>query len=461
MGPSAPSSATVADIGGALTRSSCPVPGPTPGPTTECDLAADRNAARGAYHALVAPGPPDTPFGDGPPGEGPFGDGNPFQGLPIFGDLAKLFQQQGPMSWDAARQLGVSIATGGTPEANVDPVERITIEQLARVAELHVANATGLDTSTTGHGLTIVPVTRSQWTQRTLDAYRPLFEELAGSLHQESPPPIETDPSDPLGWMAPLMQMIGPMMLGMTAGSMVGHLARRSLGQYDLPIPRPPSDELLIVPANIDEFGEQWSLPLDDLRLWVCLHDVTHHAVLGIPHVRARLDSLLHRYLAGFQASSVSLEERFGALDVDDPRELSDLESLFGDPEALLGAIRTPEQQELLPQLAALVAVLVGYVDHVMDHSGTGLIGSYAMVTEALRRRRVEADTSDRFVEQLFGLELSRDQYDRGEAFVSGVLDRSGEAGLARLWADERHLPTPAEVDAPGLWLARIDLPEE
>jgi putative hydrolase len=398
----------------------------------------------------VTSGPPDNPFGDS----------NPFQGLPIFGDLAKLFQQQGPMSWDAARQLALSIATGGSPESNVDPVERITIEQLARVSELHVANATGLDTSTTGSGLTVLPVTRSQWTISTLDAYRPLFEELAGSLQQPAQTPPEVDPADPLGWMAPLMQMIGPMMLGMTAGSMVGHLARRSLGQYDLPIPRPPSDELLIVPANIDEFGEQWSLPVDDLRLWVCLHDVTHHALLGVPHVRDRLDSLLHRYLAGFEASSSTLEDRFGELDIGDPSQLTDLESLFGDPEALLGAIRTPEQRELLPQLEALVAVLVGYVDHVMDEVGAGLVGSYAMVTEALRRRRVEADASDRFVEQLFGLELSRAQYDRGEAFVRGVLERAGAAGLARLWADERALPTPAEVDAPGLWLARIDLPE-
>jgi putative hydrolase len=397
----------------------------------------------------------------GPP-ENPFGDGNPFQGLPIFGDLARLFQNQGAMSWDAARQLALSIANGGVTEPNVDPLERIKIEQLARVAELQVANATGLDTSITGHGLTVVPVTRAQWAQRTLDAFRPLFEELAGSLHQtpgEAEPSTDVDPADPLGWMAPLMQMIGPMMLGMTAGSMVGHLARRSLGQYDLPVPRPPSDELLIVPANIDEFGDEWSLPSDDLRLWVCLHDVTHHAVLGVAHVRQRLDSLLHRYLAGFEAAGNSLEERFSALDITNPGDLSDLESLFGEPETLLGAIQTPQQRELLPQLQALVASIAGYVDHVMDEVGTGLISSYGMVTEALRRRRAEADTSDRFVQQLFGLELSRQQYDRGEAFVEGILDRSGASGLSRLWESERNLPTPAEVDAPGLWLARIDLP--
>ena len=100
----------------------------------------------------------------GGPGDDPFGDDNPFKGMPIFGDLAKLFQQQGPVNWDAARQLALSISTGDstTSEPNVDPLERIKIEQLARVADLQVANATGLSTSITGRGVTIVPVTRTQ-----------------------------------------------------------------------------------------------------------------------------------------------------------------------------------------------------------------------------------------------------------------------------------------------------------
>ena len=79
------------------------------------------------------------------------------------------------------------------------------------------------------------------------------------------------------------MQAFSPVMLGMTAGSMLGHLAKRSFGQYDLPIPRPPGDELMIVLANLDEFGREWSLPEDDLRLWVCVHEVAHHAVLVAP----------------------------------------------------------------------------------------------------------------------------------------------------------------------------------
>jgi putative hydrolase len=256
------------------------------------------------------------------------------------------------------------------------------------------------------------------------------------------------------------MQMLGPMMLGMTAGSMLGHLARRSFGQYDLPIPRPPSDELMVVVPNIDAFGSEWSLPPDDLKLWVCVHEVAHHAVLSVPHVRARLDSLLTSYVGGFEPDPSSLEERLGSVELSDPSSLSGLQEALGDPEVLLGAIRSPAQLHLLPQLEALVATIVGYVDHVMDSVGSGLIGSYGMLTEALRRRRVTADPSDRFVERLLGLELTQAAYDRGAAFVSGIVEREGSTALERLWQSDRELPTPAEVDAPGLWLARIDLPD-
>jgi putative hydrolase len=400
----------------------------------------------------------------GPPDQNPFGDGDPFKGMPLFGDLARLFQQQGPVAWEAAKQLALSIATNGEPEPNVDPVERMAIEQLARVAELQVANTTGLTVSPTGSGITILPVTRSQWALQTLEAYRPLFEELAASLDDDRPDVVDGLPddlgdADPMAWMAPLMEMLGPMMLGMTAGSMVGHLARRAFGQYDLPIPRPPSDQLLIVPATLDEFGQAWSLPSDDLRLWVCLSEVAHHAVLNVPHVRDRISSLLHGYLSGFEGGGGGLDDRLGSLELSDASQLADLQSMFGDPEVLLGAIQSPRQRELLPQLEALVTTVAGYVDHVMDQVGSGLIASYPMLTEALRRHRVETDPSDRFVERLFGLELTQSQYDRGERFVQGVVERAGTSGLARLWDDEAHLPTPAEVDAPGLWLARIDLP--
>ncbi len=394
--------------------------------------------------------------------------------MPFLGDLARLIQQQGPISWDAARQLAHSIATSGSSEPNVDPLERIRFEQLARVADLQVANATGLVPSATGRGVNVVPVTRTQWVAATLDAYRPLFERLAGSLGGPAAataaatghPSAEVDPfEDPMGdptaaWLGNVMSFLSPMMMGMAAGSMVGHLGTRSFGQYDLPIPRPPGDDLLVVVPTVESFGREWSLDADDLRLWVCLHEVTHHAVLGVPHVRARLESLISTYVAGFRTDPRGLEDRLGDLDPTTMSDLQGMQQLFSDPELLLGAMRSPEQEAVQPRLDALVGVIVGYVDHTMDRIGATLVPTYGMVTEAVRRRRVEAGEADRFVEQLFGLQLTQDRYDRGAAFVDGVVERAGEDALERLWRTEAELPTPAELDAPGLWLARIDLPE-
>lgn len=404
---------------------------------------------------------------------------NPFEGMPIFGDLAKMFQNQGPVNWDIARQIGVYMAAEGRSEANVEPLERIRLEELARVAELHIAEKTGLATSITGRSVSIRATTRAEWAALALEAWRPLFERLAESLGRGSlSGPAAGDLGDLSGLFGPgatddagddagsgdlgpeallgnMMQVMAPAILGMQLGLMVGHLARRALGPYDLPIPRPPSDELIVVPANLDQFATDWSLPPDDVRLWVCLDAIAHHAVLGRPHVRARLETLLNDYAGGFQPDPDAMS---GKLERLDPSDQSSWEDVFGDPDALLGSMESPHQREIKPQLEALTVTIEGYVDWVLDEVGGRLIGSYGPLSEALRRRRVEANSGDRFVERLFGLELSQKQYDRGEAFVRGVVERAGEAGLARLWHSERELPTPPEVDAPGLWLARIDI---
>lgn len=393
---------------------------------------------------------------------GPFEGG--FEGLPLFGDLAKLFSSQGPVNWDVARQVASWMSVEGKPEANVDPLVRIRVEELARVAELHVADATGLATASAGRSVSVRVVGRAEWARDSLDAYRPLFERLASSMGQMNVPPedlVDEEDAEGMEAMADLLgnfgQVLAPMMLGMQSGLMVGHLARRCLGQYDLPIPRPGRDELLLVAPNVDGFAKDWSLTEDDVRLWVCLDLITHHAVLTRPHVQERLQQLLFDYAGGFHADPSALESQLGELD---PTDQASMERIFGNPDTLLGAIQTDDQRRLQPQLEALVAAVEGYVDVIMDRVGGKLIGSYNALTEALRRRRLERNDGDAFVERLFGLELTQRQYDRGSAFVEGIVERAGDEGLVRLWASAKELPTPAEVDAPGLWWERINLPD-
>ena len=382
----------------------------------------------------------------------PGGD-NPFEGLPMFRDLARLFAGQGPVNWDIARQIAVWTATEGEAEPNVDPVERIHLEELLRVADLHVSNATGLSTSVSGGLLSAAPTTRSDWALQTLQAWRPFLERLATAVaaagESEGTGP---DPATQL--LGDLGRVVGPVLLGMQSGYMVGHLGKRALGQYDLPLPRGTSDQLLLVPANITAFAREWSIPDDDLRLWILLEELTHHAVLGRPHVRARLEALVDDYVSRFEIDGNALEGSFADIDPTDPSSFAKALS----PETLLGIMQTPGQREVAVRIETLLAALAGYVDHVLDTVGHGLVGSHGRISEALRRRRVESSEGTRFAERLLGLQLGPAQYEKGQAFVVGVVERAGEEGLARLWHSEKELPTPAELEAPGLWLARIDL---
>jgi len=277
-----------------------------------------------------------------------------------------------------------------------------------------------------------------------------LFERLASALGSAAQPVEEPETVDEsAALLGPLFALMSPMLLGMSAGTMVGHLAQTSFGQYDLPIPRPPSGELLVVAPTIEHFADEWSLPHDDVRLWVCVQELTMHAVLSVPHIRAQLDELVGAFVGAFRPDTRALEERLSDFDPTSTG-MGDLQRAFGDPEMLLGAMQTPEQHAVRPRLDALVALVVGFADYTVDQVAARLLGSSGRITEAVRRRRLEADQADRFVERLLGLSITAAQVERGSTFVSGVIERAGLDGLARLWESARQSPTPNELDALG-----------
>ncbi|MEX0767718.1 MAG: zinc-dependent metalloprotease [Microthrixaceae bacterium] len=405
------------------------------------------------------------------------GEDNPFESMNFFlQDLSKMFSGSSAGSWDTALQLAGAIATEGQPEPNVDPSDRLAIEQLARVAELHVGEVTGRSVE---HTVRIEALNRTQWAKRFLDEERPLLEELSGSIgaalqsqlgaieeegfDQVHPDQMQLPGMPPEALIKQLMAMMGPMLLGMMAGSTAGHLATRAFGHYELPLPRTAEEPLTLVLRNVDAFADDWSLPREAIRLWVCLSDVAHQHVLTIDHVHAHLDGLLGEYVSAFSQDPAEIERRMRDLGVDEDLggsepELEALQRLAGDPDVLLSAMQSEEQRALMPRIEAVVATVEGYVDWVLDTLGARLIPEYERVTEALRRRRVEAGPASRFVERLFGLELSQSTFDRGSAFIDGIVQRSGTEALSHLWNKETHLPTPAELDAPGLWIARVGI---
>jgi putative hydrolase len=384
---------------------------------------------------------------------------NPFGNIPMFGDLAKALAGQGPLNWDAARQFAQLAATDGASEPNPDPAQRFALADLARIVEPHVLDVTGQDVS----GYQIATTTPGAWSQQALEAYRPLFTELAVSLGKRPSADADADDDDALtdpmmAMMAGLSKMMAPSMLGMAIGSMVGRLGKRAFGQYDLPIPRPESKSVALVPANIDSFAESWSLPRDSMRLWVLVHELTTHAVFSVAHIREGLSDLVRSHVGAFEPDPSAVAEKLTSLDMDTDDPMQALQKTLGDPEILLGAVRSPAQIALQPRLDAAMSAIIGYIDHVVDTVTSRLIGGDARrISEAVRRRRIETAPDDVFVERLLGLHLTRQQVERGRAFIAGVIERGGPTAINALLDKPGSIPTPSELEAPGLWLARLE----
>jgi uncharacterized protein (DUF2342 family) len=381
---------------------------------------------------------------------------DPFSMLPMFGDLAKALAGQGPLNWEAARQFAALSSTGGSSEVNVDPQVRMAFDRLASIAEMHVRDVTGIDAP----GATLELTTPGVWAQRTLDAYRPLFTELAVSLGRPAAQPgdepeVAGDPM--MAMMASLSQMMAPSMMGMAIGSMVGRLATRAFGLYDLPIPRGDTTTLLVVPRSVDAFAESWSLAPDEMRLWVLAQELIGHAVFSHAPVREAITSMVRGHVGAFRPDPGSVAEKLSSLEVDD------------DPmQAVQRACRTPRCCSARPLAGA-------------DRDGAGA------------RRR---DGRGRRLRRLHGRRgrgaadrRRRAAHRRGRAAPAGGGQRRGRvhratagppphpgAGPARevlrrrrrrpgregvlptMFTAEAGLPTPSELDAPGLWLARTEL---
>jgi putative hydrolase len=416
----------------------------------------------------------------------------------ILGDLLQLMggSSSGGGRIDLARTLAQGVASGGEPEGNVDPADRIRFEALAHIAELHVAELTGLPITPTGATIEIAAVAPGAWAWQTVEDWRFLLEAMA-EPSAPSPPaesggadaagnkdatsgggkgtlgyidtsrdistPGDDDPhaafgseDGPADLLARWMATMGPMLAAMQLGSAVGHLARSTMGPYELPIPRKAS-RLLVVPSNAAQFAADWSLDPDEVRLWVLLREVTAHAVLSRPHVDLRMRELLVRVVQGMAEDTAGLVDQLQGFDLTRPEGL---QNLLGDPTALMNLEPSPTRRRAAEDLLAVVAALLGYVEHVLDLAAVRLLGGRGAIAEAWRRRQVDRESSDRAAELMLGLDLGPAQIDRGAAFVRGVFERAGDEGLARLWSSRHTLPTPAEIDAPGLWLERIDLTE-
>lgn len=440
----------------------------------------------------------DTPF---------FGGGDFLRNL--LGDLVRMMPSGAGMQWQLAYQLAGQIASGGKPDANPDPMERIRFEELSAIAELHVAELTGMAVSPSAGSVRLVPASRLEWSRRILEIGTPCS--TVSSRCWRRPRPTRTPAAPPAppangratprrvgallprttsapspasvsrtsgrisaaglgaddldsedgeaGMDALFEQWASAMFPAMTAwqvGSVAGHLSETALGPYEVPLAPAGGNELLVVSANSAKVAADWSLPIDDVRLWLCVHEMAYHAVLARPAASERIASLVVEHAQRVRPDADSISN---LLQQADPTDMSSFARVLGDPSALLQGEASEALQQVRAELDAVMAAVAGYAEHVTSTIAKRLVGNTTPIGEAMRRRRVSRGDGERAAELLFGLRLDQAQVDRGERFVAGVLGRSGEHRLATMWTAAELLPTPAEVDAPGLWLARLDLP--
>lgn len=379
----------------------------------------------------------------------------PFGNIPFLNDMMKAMASQGPLNWELAAQAAAAAARGDTPDTDTDPATRIAYNRLADIADMHVRQVTGLPTGPNDTHTEILTTTRALWAHRTLTDLRPLFTDLAAALTR----PQQGDQGDPMSAMiAQMSAFLFPTLMGITVGSMIGSLAQRAFGQYDLPLARPHTSEILVVAASVESFASDWSIPPDDLRMWVLTHELTSHAVLATPAVTDGLMESVKRHVGSFRPDPAAFMSAMGDIDPSDPAALETLQRTLGDPMTIVGAMRSPEQEALAPFLDARVAAVTGYIDHVVDAVGSRILGNASPIAEAVRRRRLDGRTDADLAEKLLGVSLPRALQRRGAEFVSGVIERAGEDPLRGMLTSAERLPTPNELDAPGLWLARLGI---
>ena len=248
-------------------------------------------------------------------------------------------------------------------------------------------------------------------------------------------------------------------------GVLLGYVSRRVLGQYDVLIPdesapqprsrRRSSRErvaLYFVGPNMVETERRWGFVPEEFALWVAVHEVTHRfQFAGVPWLRERFFGLVRSYLGTTEVDAGGLARRLGTAASRLATGKVPVEERH--PAYLLA---NDEQRGVLNQIQALMAVVEGHGNFVMDAVGERVIPSFRRMRSVFERRREQTNTFQRIVNQILGLEMKLRQYELGQKFCEEVAQREGDAGLAYLWTDPDHLPTLEELREPRRWLDRV-----
>jgi coenzyme F420 biosynthesis associated uncharacterized protein len=256
-------------------------------------------------------------------------------------------------------------------------------------------------------------------------------------------------------------QMFGTLnqkVLSAEVGLLLGYLARKVLGQYDLTLlgrePLGPG-RLYYVEPNIKAAEHTLGLPRDEFRMWLALHETTHAFEFEAhPWLRDHFNAMLERYFGFLREDAVNLRSqglRGLRLYVDRIRSGS------GESGSWLESFMNAEQRALFTQMQATMCIVEGYSNHVMNAVGRELLPNYTMISRRFEQRLQQRSQADRLLAKLTGLDVKMEQYRLGEQFIDRVARERGHSFARRVWDGADYLPTMAEIRQPELWLARID----
>lgn len=350
-----------------------------------------------------------------------------------------------PVDWGFAERVAHRVA-GDEPLAG--SYHRASLERdfaaLTQMAGELVAEFTGLEPAVGSARGRVLD--RQEWVSANLLSFRRLLEPVRQRLGERAGDRLTS------GVFGGVARRVG----GAEAGALLGWFARRVLGQYDLmgtdpadPDPAHPGSVYYVGP-NVLALEKRFGFRPRDFRLWIALHEVTHLVQFtGVPWLREHFLALV--------------DDVLGMVDPD-PRRLADaarhvVEELRAGRNPLEGGglvtlLAGEEQREALGRVQALMTLLEGHGNFVMDRLGEEHVGGQARMSRALRERRRGRGLTGQ-VQKVVGIDMKLRQYAVGEEFFAAVEREAGREALVSLWDSPDRLPTVEELGQPSRWLAR------
>ncbi|HEX9609708.1 MAG TPA: zinc-dependent metalloprotease, partial [Candidatus Limnocylindria bacterium] len=282
-------------------------------------------------------------------------------------------------------------------------------------------------------------VDRTQWVDLNLATFRTLFDRIERALLESQSGP-DTAGRAVSRWVN---RSVGNQQLGF----MLAFLGRKVLGQYDVSLlaAGPNRGRLHFVEQNIVATAAALRIPRDDFRTFIALHEATHA-------FEFEAHPWLRPYFADLVAEAVEqLASESGGL----AARLRD--AISGGEGHWLERIMTPKQRGTFQRTQALMSVLEGYSNHVMNAAGARILTNFAELHDRFERRGERRSAVERAIMRLTGLDLKMEQYAAGERFADAVIAQRSREFLNRVWTGPEMLPTLDEIRAPERWIARVE----